>query len=135
MRLQMQSMAILRLLGANSRPPDTSLLYSRRQTRDPCILRPSREALTMMTADLPRLRATTTSTQSTITAATTTATPTTTPVPLPAMDRNTVSLAWNDLEKLLGSVLPLPADTAENERFAAVAIKTPLAENVRTALA
>lgn len=117
MRLRMQSMAIPHLLEANSQPPDTFRLYSRRQTRDLCILRPSREALITMTADLHRPRATTTSTQSTITAAITTATPTTTLVPLPAMGRNMVNLAWNGLGRLLGSVLPLPADTAESERF------------------
>lgn len=110
-------MAILRLLGASSRAPDTFPLYSRRQIRDQYILRPNREAHTTMTADLPRLRAITTSTQNTITAAITTATPTTTPGPLPAMDRNMANLAWNVPERLLGSGRQLPADTAESERF------------------
>lgn len=160
-------MAILHLLEASSRAPDTCPLSSRRQTRGQCILRPNREALTMMTADLPRLWATTTSTQTTITAATTTATPTTTLALLPAMGRNMANLAWNGLGRLLGSGRPLPADTVESERFvaqrasvlcvvdtsiflsfsgltcilfhssrfAAVAIKTLLAENVRIALA
>jgi hypothetical protein len=117
MRLQMQSMATLRLLEASSQALDTFPLYSRRQTRDQYILRPNREAHTTMSADLPRLRATTISTQSIIIAATTTATPTTTLGLLPAMGRNMVNLAWNGLERLPGSEHQLPADTAESERF------------------
>jgi hypothetical protein len=51
------------------------------------------------------------------------------------MDRNMANLAWNVPERLLGSGRQLPADTAESERSAAVAIKMLLAENVKTALA
>jgi hypothetical protein len=117
----MLSMAILRLLEANSSQPGTSPLYNRKETRDLYILRPSREAPTTMTADLPRLRATTNSTQNIITEGslrvTTTAILTITPAPLLVMDRNMANLAWTALGKLPDSALPLPADTVENERF------------------
>lgn len=117
MRLRMRSMAILRLLGASSRAPDTFPLYNRPQIRDQYILHPNSEAHTTMTVDLPRLRAIMTSTQITTTAVTTTATPTTTLGPLPAMDQNMANRAWNALERLPGSGHRLPADTAESERF------------------
>lgn len=71
-----------------------------------------------MTAGLLRSQATPiTRTQNTITAAITTATPTTTPDPLPAMDRNMANPAWNVLERPPDSERPLPAGTAESERF------------------